>query len=297
MTVLFPSSIRTDNDGFYALSRLWANGRSALDGCAEVDLSCLQWLDANLSVALGVIISHLRNSCIEIKFRGLVNEPVKRLFRENGFVACEFGRFDESVPEIVTADFSEKLFFPYRKYHLGDYKLFVREYARGLVRSSRMPKMTDLVKENIIDSLGELFSNAKTHSGSSAGVFVCGQYLPDRKLIVFSIADAGMGFSERLRESKNRFFGDVAAIDWAMTSWNSARTGVNPGGGGLKLLRNFIELNSGSIQIVSRNGYWELRSGQVAMSNLPFEFPGTIVTISVNTDDRQSYSMKSEPIN
>ena len=67
-----------------------------------------------------------------------------------------------------------------------------------------------------------------------------------------------------------------------------------PAGLGLKLLKEFITLNKGRLQIVSDSGYWCLDRGAAMVAALPFEFPGTVVAIEINTADRQSYALSSE---
>jgi hypothetical protein len=47
------------------------------------------------------------------------------------------------------------------------------------------------------------------------------------------------------------------AIEWALQEGNTTRKGSVPGGLGLKLIREFIAMNKGRIQIVSDRGYWE----------------------------------------
>ena len=63
---------------------------------------------------------------------------------------------------------------------------------------------------------------------------------------------------------------------------------------GLKLLKEFITLNGGSIQIVSDSGYWALEDGKIVSDELTYRFPGTVVSIEVDTADKRSYKLASE---
>ena len=67
-----------------------------------------------------------------------------------------------------------------------------------------------------------------------------------------------------------------------------------PGGLGLKLLCEFIDLNGGCIQIVSDAGYWRRSGRQTAVTKLNHPFPGTVVSVEINTADTESYSLASE---
>jgi hypothetical protein len=62
----------------------------------------------------------------------------------------------------------------------------------------------------------------------------------------------------------------------------------------LKLLREFISLNGGRIQIVSDSGYWALEEGEVITSELKYRFPGTVVSIEIDAADKRSYKLSSE---
>ncbi|PXF58054.1 MAG: ATP-binding protein, partial [Deltaproteobacteria bacterium] len=70
--------------------------------------------------------------------------------------------------------------------------------------------------------------------------------------------------------------------------------GQIPGGLGLKLLSEFIDLNGGRIQIVSDAGYWKREKSKVSAAQLSQPFPGTVVSVEINTADKQSYALTYE---
>ena len=84
------------------------------------------------------------------------------------------------------------------------------------------------------------------------------------------------------------------AIDWATSSNNTTKRGTVPGGLGLKLLREFIDLNGGSIQIVSDAGYWLRQDGKTRTVRLDSAFDGTVVSLEIDTADTRSYELTSE---
>ncbi len=84
------------------------------------------------------------------------------------------------------------------------------------------------------------------------------------------------------------------AILWALQEGNTTRKGSVPGGLGLKLLREFVALNQGRIQIVSDRGYWECGSRGETAKRLDHSFPGTVVNLEINTADNKSYGLISE---
>ena len=84
------------------------------------------------------------------------------------------------------------------------------------------------------------------------------------------------------------------AIVWATEERNTTKRGQIPGGLGLKLLIEFIDLNGGRIQIVSDSGYWRRENRTTVPARLSQCFPGTVVSVEINTADKQSYALPSE---
>lgn len=70
--------------------------------------------------------------------------------------------------------------------------------------------------------------------------------------------------------------------------------GSQPGGLGLKLLHEFARLNKGRIHIVSRFSFYEFNAGHESFAKLENDFPGTAVTLEVNTADTSAYCLASE---
>ncbi len=84
------------------------------------------------------------------------------------------------------------------------------------------------------------------------------------------------------------------AIKWAIREGNTTKEGNQPGGLGLKLIKDFIKLNGGRIQFVSSSGYYEFFTGGEYVQKLNNDFPGTCINIEINTNDTNSYCLKSE---
>jgi len=91
--------------------------------------------------------------------------------------------------------------------------------------------------------------------------------------------------------------GSCAAIKWALAEGNTTKTGNQPGGLGLKLLKEFIRMNKGKLQIASRFGFYEYSATVDSVTKLDHDFPGTCVNIEINTQDTSSYYLKSERSN
>lgn len=86
------------------------------------------------------------------------------------------------------------------------------------------------------------------------------------------------------------------AIIWATTERHTTKEDSLPGGLGLKLLIDFIDLNGGRIQIVSDAGYWQQKSGESVTKQLRHPFPGTVVSLEINTADTKVYRLTPEKL-
>src|SRR5690606_30003974 len=114
-------------------------------------------------------------------------------------------------------------------------------------------------------------------------------FFPNRHLLNFSVVDLGIGIQANVEKHTGVHFAPQTAIVWATEARNTTKRGGIPGGLGLKLLREFISLNGGRIQIVSDSGYWQQTKDKTMSRQLQYAFPGTVVTIEINTADKQSY--------
>ncbi|MBK5247299.1 MAG: ATP-binding protein [Peptostreptococcaceae bacterium] len=141
----------------------------------------------------------------------------------------------------------------------------------------------------------EVILNAAIHSESDSGVFVCGQFYPQKQRIDFTITDAGIGIPEKVSKYlRIDRLDSCEAIKWALTEGNTTKGGVQPGGLGLKLIKDFIQINKGKLQIVSQFGYYEFSINGESYQELNYEFPGTCINIEINTNDSSNYCLQSE---
>ena len=84
----------------------------------------------------------------------------------------------------------------------------------------------------------------------------------------------------------------VETIRWAFKEGNTTKNA--PGGLGLAILKDFMALNEGEIQMVSGDAMIEYKKGEFYETPLVKAFPGTIVNLKFNCADQKSYSLKNE---
>jgi len=152
--------------------------------------------------------------------------------------------------------------------------------------------MTERVLKEFRRNILELYSNASEHSDTQHGIFVCGQHYPRKEELIFLVADLGIGISERIKKDLGKNLPLEESLRWAFQRGNTTRKGA--GGQGLKLLKEAIRLNKGSIQFVSYSGYLSIKEKGESFKLLEYPFPGTAVCIKFRTNDNSIYYFKDE---
>lgn len=276
--------IESNYEGFNRLIRLAEETSDLSYANITMDFRAVSWFDANMCAPLGAILYRLSRKLNTVS---IVNIPsrVERILSKNSFLS-NYGhakRLDEWGTTIR-----------YNRLEPKDERYF-GAYIERHFRYKAIPQMTPALRKKFWESIFELFSNAVIHSETKLGIFTCGQYFPKKQRLDFSIADLGIGMRRNLRRKRGLNYSAEQAINWAMEGRNTTKTGSIPGGLGLKLLREFIKLNNGCIQVVSDRGFWEQdRNGSVITKSFDFPFPGTVVNIEINTADTNSYALSSE---
>lgn len=282
--ILYLPTIHSDRDGYASLAELAHATAKLIADRLELDFSRVSFLDANMAAPLGAVLAAIadRFNAVEI-----VNIPqmVERILRKNGFLT-QF--------RYLPLDDNNRTTIPFKRLQLTDEGLF-EDYLQRHLKGKGIPQMTEGLGKVFKQKLFEVFQNAVIHSESELGIFVCGQFFPQLQKLDLTIADAGIG----IRENVRRYFGDpkiasVPAIRWALQEGHTTKKGKQPGGLGLKFLHDFARLNKGRIHIVSRFGFYEFNAGQESFAKLEHDFPGTTVTLEVNTADTSAYCLASE---
>lgn len=276
--VWLPDNLEGDAAGFSTLGRLALRLDDYFD--EEVELHGLaRWCDGHLCAALGGLLAQSAESYNSFRFSDRVGAQVLKIWGKNGFWRA-FGGVD------ITDEYDTTLAF--ERFEFIDEKRFASYVQRELM-PKELPKMGPSAKARFASSLQEVFNNALIHSASGDGVFTCGQNYPSRDRISFSVADLGVGFRSNIEEFLQRPMSDCRAIDWAIEEGHTTKREQTPGGLGMAWLWEFVRANRGALQIVSHHDFWEGQIGEITRSQLSTAFPGTVVTIHINTWDDASY--------
>lgn len=278
------SKISHTQEGFKKLIALYEQTKNCLFEDIDIDMGSVSWFDAHICAAFGAILSLLSESGNSLNLINL-SPAVETILSKNGFLSY-YGR--EKIPD------QYKTTIPYRRFHVKDEGLFANYIQVELLHRNEIPDMSKKLLERFCTSILEIFSNAVIHSQTKSGIFCCGQFFPKSHQLIFSIVDLGIGMRQNILEKCKLALSAEAAIRWATEERNTTKQGQIPGGLGLKLIKTFIDLNDGRIHIVSDAGYWLREKNKTFTTTLATPFPGTIVTIEINTADKKSYKLSSE---
>lgn len=283
MIVQVPRSVRSDFDGYSFLSDLCESTSELFFEELTLDFHGTTWFEANLLAVLGAVLNKLETELNTVSLVNL-NQQLTKLFQRNQFLS-HFGGFK-------LQDFY-KTTIRYTKFKSSEERLFKHYLDNELLSKRAMPRMSAQLRKKINESIFEIFNNAVIHGGCTH-IFSCGQYYPNKARLDFTLVDLGATIKRNVSQYLQEECTGTEAIEWAVTENHTTRTGSIPGGLGLKLIREFVALNKGKIQIVSSDGYWAQVRKRTTSRLLPQKFLGTIVNLEFNIDDQNYYQLASE---
>ncbi len=272
------SNCQTDARTFAAFADIFASAQTHETAIFPIDCSALTFCNGNLSAALSGIHRQLLRHGRGLSFLNL-KPAVRSVLNDAGLFGAALQRQRPSV-------------IPLEHFQAGESSRFDLYTKKGL-ENKGLPAMSAALEQHFFTGIHELFTNFEIHSQSAIGASICGQLFPRMGRVEVTLVDHGIGIPAKIME---RGFATSAhaAIAWAMTGANTTREGDVPGGLGLKVLREFISLNGGELTIASHRGFWREAGGRVDMRPMQNPFPGTAVTIVVNTADTKSYRLRNE---
>lgn len=285
--VKIPKVVKTNKAGYEFISNLYPIIVNDSQHEVLIDFTQCNSFDGNLAAALGAILDKVVNEGKQVFLNRPKIRTVRRVLSRNHFLRAWAVQTDVEDKENHVE---------YKRFASnGKSEEFKRYIDNGLVQKIRFPKHTNKVGESIIENIFEIYVNAITH-GETDYVYSCGEYKEDDNTLEMTIVDCGKtipGNVNNYFSSKGKtIINSCDAIEWAFISGNTTK--LQTGGLGLAILKEFIKLNNGAIQVVSGSGMIEFTGNKTDRFLLCTDFPGTIVNMKFNFDDPKTYLMKSE---
>ncbi|MBP3219983.1 MAG: hypothetical protein J6M37_05925 [Prevotella sp.] len=283
-----PQRVVANKSGYEYLSSLYEEMEKC--NCDELQVlfkNCM-FFDANLSAALGAFFDRQSAKGIIIFLSAPDSPGVKRALSRNKF-------FEAFSVETKYED--RENYINYRRFGVSDTIAFKEYIKQELIQKERFPKCTEKAKGKIIESIYEIFANAVSHGGCDF-VYCCGEVHTREGRTMLDITFVDLG--RTVVDNVNNFMvargqakmSSCDTLDWAFVEGNTTKS--LPGGLGLAILKQFIGMNEGTIQMISGDAMLEIIGQNPSSTKLDRWFPGTIVTVEFNCDDDKTYLMTDE---
>ena len=280
-------TVRSNREGFECLGELAQATEHLFANRLQLDMSKAYFVDANMAAPLGAILARVADALNTVEMVDL-HPSVERALSQNQFLTHYWYDPIDDVNHTT---------MPFRRLRLIDEGEF-EEYIHWELSGKGIPRMSEGASRAFKKKVFEVYQNAVVHSESELGVFACGQFFPQQHRLDFTIADVGIGIRETVRRYfHNPRIASIPALKWALEPYHTTKRGPHPGGLGLDFLQQFARLNQGKIQIASRFAFYELNGssgGEETFEKMAGDFPGTAVTIEINTADEAVYFLESE---
>lgn len=278
ITINIPIRIKNDYASFEFLAKTYHMIKELKSEKIIFDFSSTDWFEANLASVLGSILNVLKVNNCSVSFFN-VSKGIKSIFKKNGFYT-----YYNLGKEIDTYNST----IPYKVFDVEDSEEFTVYLNEEVIPKIKLP-LEALQVRTFKNCLQEVFENTSIHAHSNH-VFTCGQYYHQRGAVAFTITDIGETIGSNVRRKKGDSYLDCDAIEWATQFGNTTKLNED-GGIGLHLIKNYMQ-DCGVFQIISGDGYWEQKNGEVYNRKSKHHFQGTIVNIisdlriPINFDNR-----------
>jgi hypothetical protein len=277
--------ILTLNDGAWDFQQLFTIWNQVNDYFEDVrfDFSNCIFLRPNAVAFLGGLarLIESRLGTVVFDWSTLHNSWVKTTIRQNGF-ASAFG--DPSAPWDGTS-------IPYREDKALDMN-GIMDYLtfNWIGKGWGQTHISERLRDAIAGRMWEIYNNAFEHSGTDIGVFSCGQHFPHNNSILLSVVDFGQGIPAKIRtfvgrDPRAKDLPAAACLRWAFTRGKSTSTEGVARGLGLDLLKEFIRINHGKMEVYSNEGYAIIDNDGERYENRDVSFEGTVVHITLRCDE------------
>ncbi len=287
--------IPTVNDGPWDFQNLFAIWDQANDYFEDVcfDFSHCGFLRPNAVAFLGGLarLIESRFGSVAFDWASLRNGAVMTNICQNGFAGA-FG-----YPSARWNGNS----IPYREDKLLDMNAIMDYLTYNWIGKGWL-HISDRLRDAIAGTMWEIYNNAFEHSGTEIGVFSCGQHYGRQNDLILSVVDFGRSIPANVRTFLRQYANEdsvsklsgAACLKWAFERGNSTCMGSVARGLGLDLLKEFVRINQGKLEIYSNEGYAVVDRDGERYENRNVSFEGTVVHITLRCDENL-YRFRDEP--
>lgn len=288
--VVLSNTICTDAAGYQHLVDVYDRIKAQNDKNATLVFDSCKHIDANLSAVLGSLLDDLKSKGYILWLTHPKSTQVRDNLSRNNF----FSAFNPEYHAEDTENFIE-----YKKFRPEESPEFKSYIETQLMQKQKFPAHTEKAGSLIQESIMEIFVNAVSH-GECSYIYSCGEYDETKTppSLDMTIVDRGHSIPYKVNDfmlrRNRRPLTPCEAIRWALI--NGHTTKDIPGGLGLSILKDFLALNRGAMQIVSGTGMVEFKNDKLTDYTLNKSFDGTIVNMEFNFNDDKNYRLANETV-
>ena len=274
----FPVSYKT----FIYLSDLQNIIRESMEDTIILDFQETKYVHAMFTAFVGALCIWAKRYGKHIIYRMQTETKLWKYIRDSGL-------YDYVKNQDYS--FENPNSIPFKEIQMDDESII--EYTNSILEHTPV-KLTPVADEALFKNIYELFNNALVHSNAQAGIYGCGHWLPNKRELVFSVYDTGIGIPTSIRNKLQTDLASKQAIEWAFSPINSTMQLVNniPRGVGLASFLKFIQSNKGYLSIVS-NDICYIYNNSVKYHYLEHPMEGTIISFIIRSDSEHIYDIKS----
>lgn len=272
--ILVPT-LSDGKEDFYFKSLIWNEAFFSSENII-FDFSSCRFLGPNAVVFLGGITRLIQSGNRQVSLG--INTMLPKIqmnLQQNGFA---------QMMGSATAGWQGNS-IPYREY-LEPNQVTILKYLTDDWLGRGWINISQNLKNEIAGRMWEIFANAFEHSLSKIGLVCCGQYFKNRKELILSVADFGVGIPTNVRTFRGQpTLANGDAMQWAFQKGNSTRINGGPGGVGLDILKEFVRVSKGSLAIYSHGGYAYIDQNEELYDNHAASLGCTLVQVRLRCDD------------
>lgn len=282
--------IPTINDGPQDFDKLFKLWEQVNDDFLDVtfDFSRCGFLRQNAVAFIGGLarLIEKRHGKATFDWLTLKNNWISTNLAQNGFMAA-FGH--SSDPWTGNS-------IPYRE-DLSQDKTALVDYLKTKWLGRGWVPVSERLRDEIVGRVWEIYANAFEHGQSPIGIFGCGQYYKKLHELKLTVIDFGVGIPSNVRiYARNPNISADKALQWAFQRGTTTKHNGTSRGMGLDLLKDFVKINKGRLEIFSHEGYALIDEAQEMFKNRKAFFEGTLVNITLRCDESY-YQLASEATN
>lgn len=278
------TTVNQDEGDFDYLFSLWTSVRSSEEDIVLAFDDC-GFLRQNAVAFLGGVAESMMTMGRKITFDWQsMRSPVQRNLDRNGFCAYFGAKTRASVGNAISFRHDRSI---------ADHDDVIRYLSQDWLGRGWI-NVSEGLSNRISGRVWEVYENAFEHSGSPVGAFSCGQYYPNLKSLCLSIVDFGKGIPANVRSYLRRprlLASD--ALEWAFSPGTTTSPIGTGRGLGLDLIKSFITVNRGYLDMYSNDGRAVLNPQGANFTNRKTSFGGTILSIMIRCDEKY-YALASE---